>query len=66
MISRNLKIENIILNFVYEVKIVNFGIIKIYELFDESYLFTRDSLTKVTFNYKTDDLDHSITHHLKC
>ena len=45
MIHRDLKIENIMLNSVYQAKLVDFGLVRIHECLPE-YSFTEDSMTK--------------------
>lgn len=46
IIHRDLKIENIMLNSVYETKLVDFGLIRITESALEEYSFVEDSLTR--------------------
>ena len=45
MIHRDLKIENIMLNSVYQAKLVDFGLVRIHECLPE-YSYTEDSMTK--------------------
>ena len=45
MIHRDLKIENIMLNSVYQAKLVDFGLVRIHECLPE-YSYTADSMTK--------------------
>lgn len=45
IIHRDLKIENIMLNSVFEVKIVDFGLIRIHEIFNDEYSFLNESMS---------------------
>lgn len=46
MIHRDLKVENIMLNAVLNCKVVDFGLVRILECFNENYSFVHDSMTK--------------------
>ena len=46
MIHRDLKIENIMLNSLFETKIADFGLVKVAESFIDSYSFVGETLTK--------------------
>lgn len=46
LIHRDLKIENIMLNSVFEAKVVDFGLVRIHESLSDDYSFVNESMTK--------------------
>ena len=58
MIHRDLKIDNIRLNSIFEVKIIDFGLVRIHEVLNENYSFVQSSLTKGvgTFAYMSPEM----------
>lgn len=58
MIHRDLKIENIMLNSVFEVKLVDLGLVWIHEVFNNDFSFLNDSMTKGvgTFAYMSPEM----------
>lgn len=58
LIHCDLKVENIILNSVYECKVVDFGLVRIHEFLDSEYSFVQDSLTRGigTFTYMSPEI----------
>ena len=58
LIHRDLKVENIMLNSVYEYKVVDFGLVRIHEFLDSEYSFVQDSLTRGvgTFAYMSPEM----------
>ena len=58
LIHRDLKIENIRLNCIYEAKIIDFGLVRIHELLSDNYSFVQDTMTKGvgTFHYMSPEM----------
>ena len=58
LIHRDLKIENIMLNSVYEAKVVDFGLVRIHEFLNQEYSFVQDSMTRGvgTFAYMSPEM----------
>lgn len=58
MIHRDLKIENIMLTEDNTVKLIDFGLVKIYESLSDDYSFTKESMTKGvgTFYYMSPEM----------
>lgn len=58
LIHRDLKIDNIRLNSIFEVKIIDFGLVRIHEVLNENYSFVQSSLTKGvgTFAYMSPEM----------
>lgn len=58
LIHRDLKVENIMLNSVYESKVVDFGLVRIHEFINEEYSYVKDSLTRGigTFEYMSPEM----------
>ena len=58
LIHRDLKIDNIRLNSVYEAKIIDFGLVRIHECLLENYSFIKESITKGvgTFMYMSPEM----------
>lgn len=58
LIYRDLKIENIMLNSVFETKLIDFGLVRIHECLNPNFSFVSDSLTKGlgTFAYMSPEM----------
>ncbi|KAK8895273.1 hypothetical protein M9Y10_023717 [Tritrichomonas musculus] len=58
MIYRDLKIDNIMLNDVFEVKLIDFGLVKITECLNSQYSFVHETMTKGvgTFDYMSPEM----------
>ena len=58
LIHRDLKIDNIRLNSIFEAKIIDFGLVRIHEVLNENYSFVQSSLTKGvgTFAYMSPEM----------
>lgn len=58
LIHRDLKIDNIRLNCIYEAKIIDFGLVRIHEILFEKYSFVQDSMTRGvgTFSYMSPEM----------
>lgn len=58
LIHRDLKIDNIRLNCIFEAKIIDFGLVRIHEILSDKYSFVQESMTKGvgTFAYMSPEM----------